>query len=180
MPTIKDLHCAMGEFLTASSEVENMMLAFVLHASGNRARDEVFVDFMGKTLKQKIDEFKRVCKAYAFTKKQRAILDEAYAELDILLPKRNFIVHGTTYQMGKNSDSVQPYRIGITRGDFDRTNWSIAQLFDGPHAFTVERIAVVTAECVALREKLGTVFLEFIQPCVVTADSRVDGPSGRP
>jgi hypothetical protein len=164
MPTIKDLHCGMGEFLTASSEVENVMLAFVTTCrQRDRARDEVFVDFMGKTLGQKIDEFKRVCNAYEFTKGQRAILDEVYAELDTLLPKRNFIVHGTTYQIGKNSDSVQPYRIGMTRGDFDHMNQFIAQDFDGPHAFTVERIGVVTTECVALREKLTIVLLEVIR-----------------
>jgi hypothetical protein len=58
MPTIKDLHCGVGEFLTASSEVENVMLAFVTtRRQRDRARDEVFVDFMGKTLGQKIDEF---------------------------------------------------------------------------------------------------------------------------
>jgi hypothetical protein len=168
MPTIKDLHCAMGEFLTASSEVENWMLSFVTTCQRDRARDEVFVDFMGKTLGQKIDEFRRVGNAYEFTKGQRPILDEAYAELDTLLPKRNFIVHGTTYYgIGKNSE---PYRIGMRRGDFDRTNWSLAQLFDGPHAFTVERIAVVTAECVALREKLATVFLEVIEPLLNPRD----------
>jgi hypothetical protein len=69
MPAIKDLHCGIGEFLTASSEVENVMLAFVTtRRQRDRARDEVFVDFMGKTLGQKIDEFKRVCNAYEFTK----------------------------------------------------------------------------------------------------------------
>jgi hypothetical protein len=103
---------------------------------------------------RKSTNFKRVCNAYEFTKGQRAILDEVYAELDTLLPKRNFIVHGTTYQIGKNSDSVQPYRIGMTRGDFDHMNQFIAQDFDGPHAFTVERIALVTTKCVALRENL--------------------------
>jgi hypothetical protein len=53
MPTIKDLHCAMGEFLTASSEVENWMLSFVTTCQRDRASDEVFVDFMGKTLGKK-------------------------------------------------------------------------------------------------------------------------------
>jgi hypothetical protein len=41
----------------------------------------------------------------------------------------------------------------MTRGDFDHMNQFIAQDFDGPHAFTVERIAVVTTKCVALRGK---------------------------
>jgi hypothetical protein len=117
MPTIKDLHCGMGEFLSASSEVENLMLALVTACQRNRSMDEVFVDFMDKTLGPQIAEFKRVCNAYEFTKGQRTILDEVYAELDTLLPKRNSIVHGTTHEIGKTRDSAQPYRIGITRGD---------------------------------------------------------------
>jgi hypothetical protein len=58
----------------------------------------------------------------------------------------------------------------MIQGDFDRMNRVIAQNFDVPYAFTVERIAVVTAECVALREKLATVFLEFIEPLLHPRD----------
>jgi hypothetical protein len=60
MPTLNDLHLAMGEFLTESSQVENMMLALVTVCRGDRPMDEVFVDFMGKTFGQKIAAFKAV------------------------------------------------------------------------------------------------------------------------
>jgi len=36
MPTLNDLHLAMGEFLTESSQVENMMLALVTVCRGDR------------------------------------------------------------------------------------------------------------------------------------------------
>ena len=162
MTTLKDLHCAMGEFLTESSQVENVMLAVVIVCQRDRPLEEVFVDFMRKTFGDKIKEFKRVCNAFQFTDEQRAILD-AYADLDILLPKRNFIVHGTTYQIGKESLPAQPYRIGITKGDFDYMNRAIAQDFTVPHAFSVEKLAAVTADCVALRRKIATVSNELMQ-----------------
>jgi hypothetical protein len=166
MPTKDDLHRAMGEFLTESSQVENMMLGLVTLCQRERSMDDVFVEFMGWTLGDKIKEFKRVCNAYHFTDKQRAILDQAYAELDILRPMRNYIVHGTTYEIGKENIPAQPYRIGMTKGDYDHMGQAIAKDFEVPHAFTVERIAAVTAECVALRGKLATVLLEVIQPLV--------------
>ena len=72
--------------------------------------EEVFSEFMDKTMGGKIIEFKRVCNSYPFTERQRAILNEINTELDRLVQKRNWIVHGTTYQLGKNDDDAQPYR----------------------------------------------------------------------
>jgi hypothetical protein len=95
------------------------MLTLVIVCQQRRPIEKVFVDFMGKTFGQKIAEFKRVCTAYPFPEEHRTILADAYAQLDILLPKCNFIVHGTTYQIGKDSIPAQPYRIGTTKGDFD-------------------------------------------------------------
>jgi hypothetical protein len=83
----------------------------------DRSMEEVFNEFMDKTMGDKIIEFKRVCDSYQFTERQRAILNEINTELDRLVQKRNWIVHGTTYQIGKNADDAQPYRIGKTRGD---------------------------------------------------------------
>ena len=67
MPTLNDLHLAMGEFLTESSQVENMMLALVTVCRGDRPMDEVFVDFMGKTFGQKIAAFKASCRTRSFS-----------------------------------------------------------------------------------------------------------------
>jgi hypothetical protein len=54
MPTLNDLHTAMGRFLTESSHVENLMLALVSVAQRNRTMEEAFIDFMGKTFGGKI------------------------------------------------------------------------------------------------------------------------------
>jgi hypothetical protein len=178
LTTIRDLHCAMGEFLTESSQVENMMLMVVTVCQRNRPAAEVFVDFMARTLGKKIDEFKRVCDAYPFTEKQRAILADAYMELDNLLPKRNFIVHGTTYEIGKDSIPAQPYRIGMKKGDLDSMNRFIAEDFNVEHAFSVDRLVQVTAECVALRRKIASVGSEELARLVSETASTGGGAGG--
>jgi hypothetical protein len=160
MPTLNDLHLAMGEFLTECSHVENMMLGLVIVCRGDRPMDDVFVQFMGETFGGKIKIFKARCRTRNFTDAHRKILDEVELELAGLLPKRNLIVHGTTYQLGKDGTPPQPYRIGMTKaGEF--MNEAIADL-NAPHVFTVDRINETTAKFVALRANLGVVTNEVI------------------
>jgi hypothetical protein len=160
MPTLNDLHLAMGEFLTESSQVENMMLALVMVCRDDRPRDDVFVGFMEKTFGDKIKIFKARCRTRNFTDAHRKILDDVEVELAGLLLKRNLIVHGTTYQLGKDGIPPQPYRIGMTKaGAF--LNEAIADL-DAPHVFTVHRIKETTAKFVAMRARLGIVTNEVM------------------
>src|SRR4051812_37868681 len=113
MPTLDDLQVAMGRFLTESSMVENAMLAIFAACQRERSSDDVFRDFMGETFGGMIKAFKNVCNAHPFGDTHRAILNEVYEEPDdALLPKRNFIVHGTTLGYGNDKIPWQPYRIG--------------------------------------------------------------------
>jgi hypothetical protein len=160
MPTLDDLHLAMGEFLTESAQVENMMLSLVIACQPNRDMHDVFVEFMGKTFGGKIDSFKAACRTHPFSDTHRTTLLEVNEDLDKLLSKRNFIVHGTTYQMGKGDIPVQPYRIGMTRGDRDSMNQVLEQDFNVPHVFTTDKIKSTTAEFVAVRATLGAVVIE--------------------
>jgi hypothetical protein len=160
MPTLNDLHLAMGEFLTESSHFENMMLALVMVCPDDRPMDDVFIGFMEETFGGKIKIFKARCRTRNFTDAHRKILDEVEVELAGLLLKRNLIVHGTTYQLGKDDTPPQPYRIGMTRaGAF--LNEAIADL-DAPHVFTVHRIKETTAKFVAVKANLGIVANEVM------------------
>jgi hypothetical protein len=160
--TLDDLHLAMGRFLTESSEVEGMMGSLVQLGRGNRTMEETFIDYMGKTFGQKISAFKDACDAHAFSDAHRAILNEVYIALDELLPKRNFIVHGHTYQLGALENvPAQPYRIGMQRGDGDFLSKAIANgKCEGPHVFTAAGVAAVSEEFLAVRAKLGAVSVE--------------------
>jgi hypothetical protein len=156
MSSLGELHSAMGEFLTESSRVENLMLSLLIACRRDRGLEDIFTDFMSKTFGSKIVEFKRACRAYNFSPSQQQMLDSIYADLDTLLPKRNDIVHGETFEIGKDNASVQAYRIGITKGDFNYLNKFVNAGLDVPHAFSTERIKRTTAECLAVRESLGT------------------------
>ncbi|MGT2500439.1 hypothetical protein ACVOMS_05640 [Bradyrhizobium guangxiense] len=98
MPTLDDLHLAMGEFLTESSAVEDMMLGLYIVCNPDRPMGEIFNDFVDQTFGGKIKKFKQACDAHPFTEEQRSILREVYSRIDAVLPKRNYIVHGTTYE----------------------------------------------------------------------------------
>jgi hypothetical protein len=164
MATLSELHTEMGRFLTESSQVENMMYLLFSVAQKEHPPRDAFVYFNGKTFGGKIDAFKEACDAYPFSEKHRVLLTQAYAELDRLLPKRNFIVHGTTYQMGIGEKLPQPYRIGMTKGDKNFMNNAIANNLEGPHVFTTSGISDVTDEFISLRGILATVALETIEP----------------
>src|SRR5262245_50460974 len=101
MATLDDLHLAMGRFLTESSHAENIMFSLYYICSPNPSLERLFNEFIDKTFGEKIKLFKAACDARPFCDEHRAILTGAYTDLDNLLPKRNFIVHGSTYQIAK-------------------------------------------------------------------------------
>jgi hypothetical protein len=152
----------MGRFLTESSHVENIMLSLHYVCTPARSLEKQFNEFMDMTFGGKITKFKAACDAYPFSGEHCAILQDAYGDLDALLPKRNFIVHGSTYQMGKDNKPPQPHRIGKRKGDFDFMNEAVANDFTGPHVFTAEGIDKVTEEFLALRGKLAKVVVDVV------------------
>jgi hypothetical protein len=161
--SLDDLHLLMGRFLTESSHVENMMLALVVSVSQTgRAIEDVSAQFMDKTFGEKIKEFKRSCDAYAFSDNHRALLKETYSGLDALLPKRNFIVHGSTYELAMADKPPQAYRIGKTKGDTELLGPVIANNLTGPNVFTIDGISSVTEECIAIRAKLAVVATDIM------------------
>ena len=163
MTTLDDLHLAMGRFLTESSHVENMMLALYSVANQRRSLEQSFNEFMDKTFGGKIKRFKTACGAYPFSEKHRAILNEVYTDLEALLPKRNFIVHGITYQIGTATKPAEAYRIGKRKGDHDFMGEAMANNLLGAHVYTAAGIATVTEEFVTLREKLARVAIDVMR-----------------
>jgi hypothetical protein len=162
MATLDDLHLAMGHFQTESSHVENIMLSLYYVCTPARSLEKHYNEFMDETFGGKITKFKAACDAYPFCDEHRAILVDAYGDLNALLPKRNFIVHGSTYQMGKGNKPPQPYWIGKRKGDFVFMNEAVANDFIGPHVFTAEGIDKVTEEFLALRGKLAKVAVDVV------------------
>ena len=161
MTALDDLHREMGRFLTESSHLENLMLLYVA-VTTQRSFPDVIVDFMGKPFGDKIKDFKKVHKAHAFSEEHQKILEDVYSKLDLLLPKRNFIVHGSTHELFTKDKAKQWYRIGMARGNADYFVQAFKENLTGPHVFTTAGIVAVTDECIALRKKLDDVTTEML------------------
>jgi hypothetical protein len=107
-------HKALGEFLTESSTLENVVFGIILFG----VRGELYAllgEFLKKTFGPKIDWYEEVCQNAPFTNAQRARLDESCVLLKELLPKRNLIIHGVTYEIGRGDEPPEMYRIGIKK-----------------------------------------------------------------
>jgi hypothetical protein len=112
---LDQMHQALGEFLTAQGRVELSMLLLVM-----LIRDEdyewLFDQYSIKTFGPKIDWFKEwTSNPEAFSSENQLILNQVYKNLIELLPKRNSLIHGETYQEEFKGRPKQPYRVGVIK-----------------------------------------------------------------
>jgi hypothetical protein len=77
---------------------------------------------------------------------QKAALQAIYKDLDALLPKRNFIVHGETREGEFKGKPRQTYRVGLVKNnleyldEFDRGE-------HGPNIFDVSQVKAASQNC---------------------------------
>ncbi|MCW5693833.1 MAG: hypothetical protein KIT48_15850 [Pseudolabrys sp.] len=115
--------------------------------------EHLFAIYASKTFGPKIDCFKAWCAPASVSEKNRPLLDRVYKDLESLLPQRNFIIHGETWDGALGGKPRQPYRIGVTADnldyldDFDRGK-------DGPNVFDVLRVREATDTCRKIRNDL--------------------------
>jgi hypothetical protein len=166
MHTIDDLHRALGEFLTVCSRIENLMFGLIwVCDSKKRNLETVFKEFSALTFGPKIDQFKKAFSEYPFSELRRAELAAITLKLEDLLPKRNSLVHGETYEVGFNGELAVPYRIGVTKKDFDYLNKFVANK-DSEHAFNVPRIQETCAQCREIHKQMGEITNELMNALV--------------
>jgi hypothetical protein len=141
---INQMNKAMGEFLTAQGRVELTMILLLM-----MIRDEdyewLFDEMSKRTFGQKIDFFKE----YAgdddqFSLENIVLRDRIYKDLDALLPQRNSIIHGETYEDKFNGRPKQPYRVGVIKKNIQYLeDYSMDK--HGPNVFTVKQVREATA-----------------------------------
>ena len=152
MPTLDDLHLAMGEFLTENyvgreHDCWRLPLLVKMIAPWVTSSLSSWVKHSGRRL---TPSMQGAGPATSLTRIGRSSMMWR-SELAGLLLKRNLIVHGTTYQLGKDSTPPQPYRIGMTKaGAF--LNEAVADL-DASHVFTVHRIKELYREVCGCESK---------------------------
>ncbi len=141
MPTIRDeLHLAMGEFLTECSNLENELINLVMFCQPDRDSDDVFREMLNETFGNKLKEFKRVCKVYKFSVAHRATIDAAIVDLDNLLPRRNLIVHGTTFDVSFGNEEPKAYRVGATKGNIEYMHEFLGKAANVETSFSPEQV----------------------------------------
>jgi len=154
------LNASLGEFLTASGELEFKMIRFA-DLIAEAGIERIFADLSGP-FGPKITAFKDWCNLSGVSDTKKPILQRVYSGLDNLLPKRNLLVHGETWQGKIMGKSPQPYRVGIIKKELDY----IDAFERGEHAenvFSVEQIREVTKECRTIISDLD-ILLEIGSP----------------
>jgi hypothetical protein len=91
------MHQALGEFLTEMGRVEFRML-LLMDLINEAPIEALFDEYSGNPFGTKIKTFKKWCDFGGVPDEQKAALQKVYNDLDELLPKRNFLVHGETWE----------------------------------------------------------------------------------
>jgi hypothetical protein len=143
------MNLALGEFLTEMGRVEFSMLLLV-----SLIRDEdiewLFDQYSVKTFGPKIEWFKAwTSDPEAFSPENKLILDQMYKDLAELLPKRNSLVHGETYEEEFKGRPKQPYRVGVIKKNIAYLDqFSRAQF--GDNVFDIQQVKAATKLCVRI------------------------------
>jgi hypothetical protein len=175
MLTIRDeLHLAMGEFLTECSNLENVVVSLLMFCQPRRDFNEVHLEMLDKTFGARLREFKKICGAYQFTAPHRATIDEAIIGLDDLLPRRNLIIHGTTFEVSFGEKEAKAYRIGAPKGNIGYMHEFLRKAADVEHSFSPEQVREASADCRTLASKLGPIIGDLLKELV--AAQNPEGP----
>jgi hypothetical protein len=157
-----ELHLAMGEFLSECSNLENMLISLMMFCQDKRHFQEIHLEMLDKTFGARIRELKKSCRDYTFTAEHRQTIDAAIIDLDNLLPRRNLIVHGVTFEVGFGDKEPKAYRIGAPKGNIDYMNDFLRYAADVEHSFSVERVRQAIGDCKTLASKLGPIITHMV------------------
>lgn len=136
---------ALGKFLTESGRVEFKMLLLVDRIS-EAPIEHLFDEVSPEPFGNKIKWFKKWCEFSGVSDRKKPLLQKVYKALDDLLPKRNYLVHGETWDGAFKGQPMQPYRVGVIKDnleyldEFDRGQ-------HGPNVFSIKQVKDVAAEC---------------------------------
>lgn len=143
--SVDELNKALGEFLTEMGRVEFTMLLYV-DLINEAPIEHLFDEYSQKTFGPKVDWFKTWVEFGGVPSDKRAIVDRVNKNLKALRSKRNFIVHGETWQGAFSGQPSQAYRVGVVKqnleylDEFDRGQ-------HGDNVFSLSEVREVTKLC---------------------------------
>jgi hypothetical protein len=128
--------------------VEFKMLLFVDAMGGleDPPLEALFDEYSGKTFGPRVEWFKKYCDHYVEFDDQKEALKKIYKVLDELLPKRNYIVHGETWEGTFEGNPRQPYRVGLVKKNLEYLD-EFERAEHGPSVFDVHQVRIATKLC---------------------------------
>jgi hypothetical protein len=152
---LERMHMALGNFLTEMGRLELRMLLLGVMIS-EAPMEYLFEGYAKLTFGPKIDWLKERCAQSETMKKYTAELERTYAEMSVLLKKRNYLTHGETYEETFKGRPRAPYRVGVTKDNVDYLDdFDHAQ--HGDNVFSILQVKDTTSLCVKIRNALEAV-----------------------
>jgi hypothetical protein len=171
------MHQALGKFLTEMGRVEFRML-LLMDILNEAPLEALFDEYSGKTFGDKIKIFRKWCDFGGVPDEHKAALQKVYKDLDELRPKRNFIVHGETWEGAFEGKPHQPYRVGLVKGNLEYLD-EFERAEHGPNVFDVQQICAATKLCVRVHTELADM-RDKMAATAVPYEEEPDDPSQWP
>jgi hypothetical protein len=148
---------ALGEFLTEMGRVEFTML-MVVDLVSDAGIEHLFDEYAAKTFGGKVNWFNEWC-AHCdenFSDANKKRLQKTYKDLDELLPKRNSLVHGETYEEEFRGAGKQTYRVGVEKDNLEYLEEFSRGEKKGT-IFNVQQVREATELCARIRANLNAI-----------------------
>ncbi|MCA6101003.1 hypothetical protein [Bradyrhizobium australafricanum] len=151
---------ALGNFLTEMGRLEFSMLLLGEMVS-KEPMEYLFEDYAERPFGKKIPWFEERCNASEALKQYKSELTQIYADMRTLKTKRNYLVHGETYEASFKRRPRAPYRVGVTPDnveyldDFDHQQ-------HGENVFDIEQVKAAMAQCAKLKDQVVRIRAEVI------------------
>src|ERR1700722_10008194 len=151
------LNLALGEFMTALGRLEfTMLMVISLHSEA--PIEHLYDEYAKLSFGKKIEwlELWGRHEKENFSPENWKAMEELFNELKALLPKRNSLVHGETYEEMFPGEGKRAYRVGVEKDNLDYLEEFSRGKKKGT-IFSVEQIQAATKECERLRAKLNKI-----------------------
>jgi hypothetical protein len=174
---LDEMHQALGEFLTEMGRVEFRML-LLMDLINEAPIEALFGEYSGNPFGTKIRIFKKWCDFGGVPDEQKRTLQKVYKDLGELHSKRNFIVHGETWEGTFKGKSRQPYRVGLVEGNLEYLD-EFERAEHRDNVFDVQQVRAATQLCVRIHGDLADM-RERIAATAVPFEEEVDASKWPP
>jgi hypothetical protein len=158
-PIFDEMIEALGAFVTEVGEVEHVMFETILAVAEEDAND-VHGAFYSEPFGPKVTMLEKRLEHSAFDE-YRAGLDHLIMMLRTLIPQRNSIIHGETFQITRKNET-KVFRVGFTRRNL--TPWKDFNFEgDAENIFTSDQIKHVISDCIAIKTDLDLIRQKVIK-----------------